>query len=107
MRSYPDYESLFNFFESRNKLFYKLERLNIIPDKQLRICSYCGKNEKMYCIQELANIENLITIEISKIYSRNIGYGFIYCDSIDTAQMLIKSNTSLILKLAPCDSDII
>ena len=103
VKSFPDYEKLFLLFEKRTKLNYTLEKLSKNPKKRFCI----AKDEKNSLTKSLNLIEQQIKLEINSCFQRNIGYGFIFCNSQESAHQIISETKTLSLKPGPCDTDII
>jgi Calcium-dependent channel, 7TM region, putative phosphate len=106
VRTYPNYEKLYELFEKRNKLFYKLEKLDL-NDHNSRLCSSVIRNQKKEFIKGINKVELDIGLETRLYFNKNIGYAFVFCDSFDTAKKALKEPSVLELSLAPADKDIV
>lgn len=107
IKSFPDYDSILKLYTKRTELFYKLEKIGI---KDLNsACWPYYHNKKHQISQQLQEIELKLKQESELCENKNIGYGFIHCESAKAKAEILKcvKTDDFILKQAPADSDLI
>lgn len=103
IRVFINYEGLYRLFHLRNQLFYQLEKADLDEKRRIFTCI----DKKMHCIKKIHMVERQISNELETSHKENIGYGFIHCDSSESAQGLLKSPSILTLSASGSDKDLI